>query len=165
MAAIPLVHPADRIDLYVGSASSLVGLIPLVAMPPSVIDDAPLFEARLSELDRCALAREGERLLARAEKSEETITGVLAHVGNVGFNLGVGAILGFGFDRWGSALINVVLGTAVGEAVIFTYPSALKEQLARYRAGDLASTEPSSRIGFAISSGAPGRSVSVALAF
>jgi hypothetical protein len=126
MAAIPLVGKDDRIDLYLGAASSLAGLISLAAMPPAVINDAPRFEAHLNNPDRCALAHEGDIRLARGAASEREVTGVFAHIGNIAFNLGLGAVLGFGFHHWLSAGINVAVGTAVGEALILTYPKTLQ---------------------------------------
>jgi hypothetical protein len=44
------------------------------------------------------------------------------HVINVLFNAGVSAFLGFGYGRWQSAGLNLIVGSAIGEAQIFTQP-------------------------------------------
>lgn len=146
-AVIPLVSTSDRVDYYVGSASALAGVLSLAFMPPTSLEDAIKFENHRDNPDRCALAREGELLLERGAKYEDSTTGPLAHIGNIAFNLGLGAILGFGFHHWESALINVLAGSAVGEALVFTYPATLGPALERYRAGDLSASR-ATRVSF-----------------
>jgi hypothetical protein len=152
-AAVPLVDAEDRVDFYLGAGSSLAGLVSLATMRPTAIDDAPHFESRLTNPDRCALAREGELLLVRGAEREASTTGVFGHIGNVAFNLGIGAVLGFGFHHWTAAILNVATGTAIGEALLFTYPARLEKALARYRAGDF-SVEAPSRVGLVPARGA-----------
>lgn len=146
-AVIPLVSTDDRVDYYVGAASSLAGIVSLAVMPPTAIEDAVQFENHKDNTDRCALAHEGEKMLERGAKYEESTTGVLAHIGNIAFNLGLGAILGFGFHHWESALINVVAGTAVGEALVLSYPATLRPALEHYRAGDFTLAPTTRRAG------------------
>jgi hypothetical protein len=123
MAAIPWADREDRVDLYVGTASSAVGFIALMAAPLSVIKDGPAFAARTGE--PCALAKEGERMLEEGAKSERMGTGVVAHTGNVLFNVGLGLLLGWGFGHWESGIVNMVVGTAVGEGLIVSQPTGL----------------------------------------
>jgi hypothetical protein len=127
VAALPLVSKDDRIDLYIGSASSLFGLVALTLTAPALISEAPKFEARAADpaVDRCVLAEDGQRILKQGAAEEAFGTGVTAHAGNAVFNLALGALLGFGFGHWESALCNVLAGTAIGEALILTQPTGL----------------------------------------
>jgi len=151
LTAIPFVDDGDRVDFYVGSVSSVVGVVALVAAPLSVSKDGPRFARHTAAgRDPCLLVKEGELMLKRGVDSEAAGTGVLGHVGNVAFNLGIGLILGWGFGHWESGIINAVAGVAVGETLILTQPTGLASALERYRAGDFAQRSQQRRIGWAL---------------
>ncbi len=137
LAAIPFTEdPGARADWAVGAASAATGLGLVLLFPPEVGSS----EARLASLppDGCAALAEAERLLEGAAASEAAQTGWLVHAGNVLLNAGFGLILGLGWQRWESAAVTFATGAALGEATILTQPTGLPEELARYRAGDLA---------------------------
>ena len=58
------------------------------------------------------------------------------HAANVLFNVGLGLVLGFGYGRWTSGLINMGIGTAIGEATIFSSPTHLISGWKHYREGE-----------------------------
>ena len=62
-------------------------------------------------------------------------TSWIAHVVNVLFNVGVGLILGLGYDRWQTAGLNGAVGIAVGEATVLTTPTGMIDGWDRYRFG------------------------------
>lgn len=138
LAAIPLLGPEDQEDFVVGAASTAVGVGFVILGMPEVVEDAPALAARVAGGgDDCALVAEAERLLVKDAANE--LSGVAWHVHalNIAFNLGVGLIIGAGFGHWLSALINFVVGAAIGEGTIFTQPTALDGAWRRYLSGDL----------------------------
>ena len=142
--ALSPAYPADaRVDLYVGAASSLVGVLSLVVLPMRVMGDQRRFDARLAEApadaDLCALLADGERRLLRDAASERDGQSGLLHAGNMLLNIAAGLVLGIGFHRWSSALLNIFGGSAVGEVMLLTQPTEAVKLLSRYRRGDLSS--------------------------
>jgi hypothetical protein len=152
LVAAPLVSHSTGLDLYVGGASALVGLIPLVATPLKVMGD----EERLDELeaetpgaDPCVPLAQAEGLLTRDAANEAQGQSLLFHGGNVVFNTGIFFIIGAGFGHWTSATISLLTGIATGEIMIFTQPMGALKALRQYRRGDLASPSAEVRIGIA----------------
>jgi len=151
MLLTPFLNDEDRKDFYVGAASSLVGLAAVVALPPAVLTDQPALETKLASTpDVCAQLAAAEETLARDADDQRFGRAWFFHAGNVVFNLGVGLVIGLAFTRpgsafgaadnhWQSAIINAVVGAAVGEAMIFTTPWGLMGANDRYRAGSLES--------------------------
>jgi uncharacterized membrane protein len=135
----PLVVKDRRVDFYVGAGASLVGLAASLIGRPSVISDGPAFVARVAgapqDADPCVLVAEGERMLVHDAEMETTGRGPVMHILNVGFNVGVGLVLGFVFHRTTTAIVNTLVGTAIGEAQVLTRPRGLVDALKRYDAG------------------------------
>lgn len=135
-----------RIDLAVGAVSSAFGVALLVVMPLEVMADSDLLAERLAHLapgaDPTALLADAERMLASAADDEAFGVSLWLHAGNVAFNVLVGLVLGLGFGRWESGAISTGIGIAVGEAMILTQPDRLRDDLARYRAGQLDPAPP-----------------------
>ncbi len=134
----------ERIDDSVGVAGSMVGVIALAALPQKVMGDQQRFDRLLAAAphspgdgDRCLLLAEGEQMLLRDAESEAFGHGPLIHIGNVAFNLGLGLLLGLGFNHWSQAAIVMLSGIAVGELQTLTSPADVGETLALYRAGHL----------------------------
>ncbi len=132
-------NPRERIDYYVGAGASFVGVITAIAMPPKVLADHRWWKRRLAHSpageDPCALLSDAERLLLRDAEAERKARSPVIHAGNMIFNIGIGALLGFVFDRWTAAAVNTFVGAAVGEIVIATNPTESIETLRHYRAG------------------------------
>jgi hypothetical protein len=127
----------QRAELIVGGAKSMLGIVPLVATPLTVMSDARPLESPPvpppPAADRCMLLAGAEERLARAAASEEFGKSWLRHVGTVALNLGAGLFLGLAYDRWLTAAVGAAVGIVVGEAIIYTQPTHSVDALARYR--------------------------------
>ncbi len=140
LVLIPVLDSrASRIDLYVGAATTIVGLVPLLLMPLKVLRDHPALDREVAHGgDLCVLLADAERRLARDADNEADGRAWWLHAGNVLLNGGVGLFLGLEYHHWTSGIINAVGGSIVGEAIIFTQPTGDIGALRRYRRGDLA---------------------------
>lgn len=131
--------PGQRIDFGVGAVGSVIGVASIAVFRSPVLGDRAAIEALAPPAlggDCEALAR-AERLLEADAASEDFGTSWLIHVGNVVFNLGIGLVLGLGFDRWISGAISAGVGILVGELQILTKPARMLDALRRYRTGEL----------------------------
>ena len=143
---IPLlfVAPEDRIDWYVGAATTVVGIVPLLIAPLDVIGDSRALTARLALRgpadDVCALLADAEGKLVRDAKNQADGQRWWLHVGNVLLNTGVGAFLALGYHHWAAGAFNAILGTAIGEAIILTQPTSSIDDLRTYQTGTLGPT-------------------------
>jgi hypothetical protein len=138
VVALPVVKDHGvRIDLSVGAVSSGVGAVSLYGLPLQITLPLRAVRRRWADPDRCALAVQAEAALVKAAGHEALANGVLAHVGDVLANVGLGLVLGLGYHRWQSAWISVLTGVAVGETNAFTQPHSLERALLRYRTGQL----------------------------
>lgn len=139
LAAVPFVAPQNRVDYYTGAVSAGVGVATLIIVPPEVLDAAPALRAEIARSPPgaapCALLGAAEDHLVRVARDEERQGAWYVHLGNVVFNVGVGLFLGLGYHHWAAGAINAGVGTAVGEALILTRPTAAIDDLAAYRAG------------------------------
>lgn len=115
VAAVKYQDPELRKDLWVGSVSSALGLIPTWIVPPKIIADG-------AEDDPCPTLAHEQMLLQRDAENDDANTGILAHAANFGVNLGIAAVLGAGFGHWSAAGISLGIGVAMGEMMILTYP-------------------------------------------
>ena len=141
---VPLffVAPEDRIDWYVGAGTTIVGVVPLLIAPLAVVGDARELRARLDARtatdDVCALLADAEARLVRDAKNQSDGQRWWLHVGNVLLNTGVGLFLGIGYHHWAAGAFNIVVGSAIGEAIILTQPTSTIGDLETYRAGAFA---------------------------
>lgn len=123
--AIPFLHdPGDRIDFLIGAISAGLGTIFTVVLPLDVIAHAPKMRDLPATEEGLA---DGEKLLIADAADESFAVSWVMHLGNVLFNVAIGAVLGLGWQRWTSGVINAVVGTAVGEVMIFTTPNSLRQ--------------------------------------
>ncbi len=140
--AAPLVKDRALVpDLYVGGASSIIGFGLIAVSPLKVIFDHEELEARLTAAgpgaDRCAMLAVAETMLIADARNEAFGRSWLIHTGNALVGVGAALVLGLGYDRWESGIINGVASIAVGEVMILTQPHGLVRDLRSYRAGDL----------------------------
>lgn len=136
-----LVSKEDQPDMYWGALSTAVGVAFTVLDPLEVMEAGPLFAKRagtVTDADACQLLIEGERLLREGAEHEAFGTRWFIHAGNVVFNVAIGLILGFGYGHWVSGLVNMGVGTAIGEGTIFSSPTNLVSGWKRYRDGEAA---------------------------
>lgn len=128
LAAVPFVLSQDRVDWYTGAASAAVGVAAFIIGPPAILHDAPALRAEVAgstpDADVCPLLLSAEKRLARDARDEQLQGRWYIHLGNLLFNTGLGLFLGLGYHHWGAGAINTLAGAAVGEAIIFTRPTA-----------------------------------------
>jgi len=139
LVAVPFVAPESRVDWYTGAVSAGVGVAAFVFAPPAILHDAPALRSEIarprSEPDVCALLASAEARLVHDARDEEQQGRWYIHLGNLLFNAGLGLFLGLGYHHWGSGAINALAGAAVGEAIIFTRPTATIDDLGTYLRG------------------------------
>jgi hypothetical protein len=139
------------VDLYVGAASTVGGMVALLAVPLDVMADAPaldvLVASRPGPVD-CAVLAEAERLLVHSADSEAQGRGWVMHAANVLYNVATGLVLGLFFGRWSSAVFTAVSGTLLGEVTILTQPTGAEDALRLYREGHLRPGEVATRPGW-----------------
>lgn len=140
LAAVPFVAPSDRVDWYTSAATAAIGVMPFLFSPLRAPADAPRLHAALAALspsDRdatCALLARAESTLVENARNQRDQQRWWFHAGNLAFNSGVLLFLGLGFHHWTSGIINGAAGAAVGEAIIFTQPTASIQDEAAYSA-------------------------------
>jgi hypothetical protein len=138
LAAVGAPDRGNRIDMAVGAAGTAFSLAQMaIAVPLVTLDQWSLDKLARKSSDRCAVLAQGERWLLRDARSERWGTGLGMHLSTMLFSIGIGVVLGIGFDRWDSAALNVLLGAALGELQILTEPTDSIKLLDRYRAGNL----------------------------
>ncbi len=134
-------NESDRIAFGIGMGASFVGVLSVAVNPPRELFDSPRLEKQLARAapgdNRCALLTDAERYFLRSAAHQALGKSALIHVGSLVFNAGIGVLLGAGFGRWNDAAQDAFIGAIVGEFQIFTQPSELVQDLARYRAGRL----------------------------
>lgn len=136
LGVLPLFDKPEWPDWYWGAASSLVGVAFSVLDPLEVLHEGDGFARRAAAAgddDTCRLLAEGERLLREGAEHEADGRSWLIHGGNVLFNAGIGLVLGLGYGRWVSGLINFAVGALIGELTIFTSPNQLIAGWKQYR--------------------------------
>jgi hypothetical protein len=147
LAASPAIVESDKIEWYVGAASSALGLSFVLLDPLEVIEAGPDFARRAGWAhgndEVCALIAEGEGLMMRTAQQERAARGWLMHSLNVAANIGLALILGLGVGHWVAAAVNFAVGVAVGELTIFTAPSRLISAWSDYERGALDDAPPS----------------------
>lgn len=124
-----------RTDMAVGAAASTLGVIPLGVLP---------FPARTAwhDLSRVPAGSPAERrrklafaehLLDAAAKDEKLRRSWVNHATSIGVSIGVGLLLGIGYGRPMSGVINAVGGIALSEIQIWTMPTAAIHDFAEYQ--------------------------------
>lgn len=132
----PIMAPDDRVDWWVGAATSIIGVAFSLIDPHESITAGPAWLASVEKGgEPCALIAEGERILFADAAKERFGTSWLLHAGNILLNGGVTLVLGLGWKHWVSGAINGGIGAALGEASLFTAPRGLVDAAREYREG------------------------------
>jgi hypothetical protein len=76
-------------------------------------------------------------MLARDAQGEREGRAWWNHALNLVLNGGAGLFLGLVYDRWQSGILTAVVGTAVGEVMIFTQPTGSIDAETGYRRGEV----------------------------
>ncbi len=138
VAAVPLIIPQDRVEWWVGAATTAVGLGYVSAGSLEVMSAGPDYARRANRpTDVCALIAEGEGLLERGAARESVGNRWFNHAANLAVNVGLGLILGLGYGHWVAAAVNFAFGVALGEATIFSAPSRLITAWKDYQRSEL----------------------------
>jgi hypothetical protein len=138
LAVMSVVPREEQPDWYWGALSTVVGVAFTVIDPLEVRDEAPKFAQRVRAAapdETCKLIGEGERMLKAGAEHERSGVQWYIHAANVLFNVGLGLVLGLGYGRWPSGLLNMGIGTAIGEATLFSSPTHLISGWEQYRQG------------------------------
>lgn len=142
LVPLAFVAPEDRIDWYVSSATTAVGIVPLLIAPLDVVADARALRARLAarrpDEDVCVLLADAESKLVRDAQNQADGQRWWLHAGNIVLNAGVGLFLGLGYHHWAAGAYNAAFGAAVGEAIILSQPTSSIADLRAYQAGSFA---------------------------
>jgi hypothetical protein len=138
LALVPVVDRDARVDRYVAASSSGVGFLTAILTRPKVQRTAD----RLVEIPEggdypCGTIETGERLLKEWAADDVKSKSWPVYVGSVAFSVGMGLILGLGYDRWTSAALQTGAGILVGQTFIYTRPRDSIDALERYKAGNL----------------------------
>jgi hypothetical protein len=150
-ALVPLSNdPRQPLDAAWNSAKALGASMLVLIEPLQVVRDQRRLEEMIARGPAvegyCAQLAYAERLFTHAARSEGRAGHVLNHLGTLALNVGLGIVLGYGFDRPASAAMGVALGTAIGEVMMATRPQLAVRRLESYRAGDLHRSEPPSAL-------------------
>ena len=139
LTIMPFFTREEQPAWYWGAFGAAFGLGFTLLGVPEVMDGGPLYAKKASAAtadNTCELIAEGEKMLEVGADAEVSSFAWYLHAGNVLFNVGLGLILGLGYGHWQSAVINTIVGVAIGEANILTAPSHLISGLKRYRQGE-----------------------------
>jgi len=135
--------PGLRADMAVGAVSSSVGALPFALFP-----FAPRFAAaklaRLPEQtpeQRKEKLRVAEHLLRTASDAEVLGHGWVPQIAGVGVAVAWGLVLGIGYKRVRSGIVNTVIGIGIAETQIFTQPTAAIDDWSAYSKGDFRAPE------------------------
>jgi hypothetical protein len=138
LAGRPLFPAEAAADSYWGAAYSALGFVSTLLPPPEVFVRGTAFAiaaASATEENRCALIAEGERLLREGAGPEAFGTKWFLHALNVAVNVSLGLIIGLGYHRWGTAALDVGVGLALSETMLFTKPTGLVSGWREYTSG------------------------------
>ena len=133
--ALATSNEGTRKDMAVGAAASTLALIPLGVLP---------FPARTAwrDLSRVSGGSSAEKrrkpvfaehLLESAAKDEKLRRSWVNHATSIGVSIGVGVLLGVGYDRPMSGLLNALGGIALSEIQIWSTPTAAIGDWAEYQ--------------------------------
>lgn len=124
-----------RKDMAVGAAASSLAVIPLgILRFPAKTAARDL--ARVpgnSSADRRRKLQIAERLLKSAADDEKLRRSWVNHATSIGVSIGVGVLLGVGYDRPLSGFLNALGGIALSELQIWTTPTAAMTDFAEYQ--------------------------------
>jgi hypothetical protein len=138
LAGRPIFPAETGTDYYWGAAYSAVGFASTLLAPPEVFERGAGFAAAAASADdetRCGLIAEGERLFREGAGVEAFGARWYIHALNVAVNVSLGLIIGLGYHRWGTAALDLGVGLALSETMLFTKPTGLVAGWREYTSG------------------------------
>jgi len=133
--ALATSDAGTRKDMAVGAAASSLAVIPLGILPfpaRTAARELALVPANSAQ-ERYRKLLVAERLLESASKDEKLRRSWVNHVTSIGVSIGVGVLLGVGYDRPVPGLLNALGGIALSEIQIWTTPTAAIADFAEYQ--------------------------------
>jgi hypothetical protein len=133
--AITTKDKGTRTDMAIGAAASTLGVIPLGILPfpaKTAPQDLAKFTANTPEERRKKLIF-AEHLLHTAADNEILRRSWVNHALSISVSIGVGLVLGVGYERPIPGLFNAIGGIALSELQIFTQPTAAIKDLHDYQ--------------------------------
>lgn len=133
--ALATPDKGTRVDMAVGAAASTLGVIPLGILPFPA-RTAPRSLARMpvsSPEERRRKLAYAEHLLESASADEKLRRSWVNHATSIGVSVAVGLVLGIGYERPRTGLLNALGGIALSEIQIWTMPTAAISDYAEYR--------------------------------
>jgi hypothetical protein len=124
-----------RIDMAVGAAASTLAVIPLGVLKfpaRTAWQDLSRVHANSPEARRRKLTF-AEHLLEATAKDEKLRRSWVNHATSIGVSIGVGLLLGVGYGRPRTGLLNALGGIALSEIQIWTTPTAAIDDFAEYQ--------------------------------
>lgn len=129
----PFAPSEQRPEWWVGAGASTVGVLTRSIFVPRVLRERRRLARDASTGCERVAALEGA--LARSARWEKQGRGLLMHGLSLGFNAGVGLVLGLAFNRPVAGNRLASLGAVIGEVMIITQPQYMSRTLTDYRAG------------------------------
>ncbi|WP_394845391.1 hypothetical protein LZC95_51220 [Pendulispora brunnea] len=126
----------SRTSDYIWGGVSLLPAAILLLFPLRVMRDARALDATAPA--DCAALAHAEELLERDAEQEAAGIAWYSHALVIGFNVGLGATLGYALDDWGNNALSAGIGIALSEAQILTQPTGALRARDAYHAGAFA---------------------------
>jgi len=152
-----ILHHANygqKVDNGVAVGGSAFGLVVMAINPPAVLRDQHRLAKVVSSYDvshACATLAAAERILLHDASAERFGRSALVHMGNLGFNFALGAVIGAVLHRWDTGLIVGPAAAAAGELQILSMPTRINATLEQYRLGDLRERPSARTLSWALS--------------
>jgi hypothetical protein len=137
LAIVPSVDKNTRVVLYVGAASAGIGVLTRAILIPRVILERRRLRRMSTRLSGCELLHAAERSMVASAKSERRGRHILLHLTALGYNVGLGLLLGLGFDQPVSGNRVAAMGATIGQVMLVTQPTTMVEALEHYQKGEL----------------------------
>ena len=131
----PFTPREERPDWWVGAGASTIGALTRTVFVPRVLKEQRRLKKDTSS--GCERVAKLEAALVRSARWERQGRGWLMHGLTLGFNVGVGLVLGLAFKRPISANRLASMGNVIGEVMIITQPRFMSRTLDGYRRGTL----------------------------
>jgi hypothetical protein len=122
-------NQGQKINAYYNIGFSGAGMLGVLLFPPPAAYglDAIRTMPEDTEEERAAKGRALRALFDHAAAEERFYHSPLNHVIGLTVNAGLAAILYFGYELGGRALLTLVAGSAIWEAQIWTHPTAARD--------------------------------------
>lgn len=133
LAIAPLTPRQERPEWWVGAGASAFGTLTRLVFRPRVLKERRLLSRDTSTGCERLAALQGA--VVRSAQWERQGRSLLMHSLSLGFNAGVGLVLGLAFDRPVGGNRLAAIGGVVGEVMILTQPTIMSRTLHGVQSG------------------------------